>query len=156
MPTVTRGNSHVPALSKSPARDESVVCVGIFSKQGDRVLLFVSPCRRNVFQHSRSIFYQISRSFPLEGRSQSLVIFGVGNYYFYYDDSYWSANTAVIPHSLPSDFPQVLRSEEIRLYLQAGQQPACLWAQNSLSFLFPFKCLPHRLVGQLHVNLLFC
>ena len=32
MPTGTRGNSHVPALSKSPARDESVVCVGIFSK----------------------------------------------------------------------------------------------------------------------------
>ena len=31
MPTVARGNPHVPALSKSPARDESVACVGFFS-----------------------------------------------------------------------------------------------------------------------------
>ena len=143
MSTVTRGNSHVPALSKSPARDESVACVGFFSKQGDRVLLFVSPCRRNVFQHSRSIFYQISRSFPLEGRSQSLVIFGVGNYYFYYDDSYWSANTAVIPHSLPSDFPQVLRSEERRdaavfaSWIVAGVLVGQKFPQFSLPFQMP-------------------
>lgn len=36
------------------------------------------------FEQSRSIFYQISPSFPVEGtcRSQSLVIFGVNNYYF--------------------------------------------------------------------------
>lgn len=30
MPTVARGNPHVPALSKSPAHDESVTCVGFF------------------------------------------------------------------------------------------------------------------------------
>ena len=30
MPTVARGNPHVPALSKSPALDESVACVGFF------------------------------------------------------------------------------------------------------------------------------
>ena len=30
MPTVARGNQPVPALSKSPAHDESVACVVFF------------------------------------------------------------------------------------------------------------------------------
>ena len=56
MPTVARGNPHVPALSKSPARHESVACVGFFSLSKETEFYYLCRPADETFSSTPVVF----------------------------------------------------------------------------------------------------
>ena len=56
MPTVARGNPHVPALSKSPARDESVACVGFFALSKETEFYYLCRPADETFSSTPVVF----------------------------------------------------------------------------------------------------
>ena len=56
MPTVARGNQHVPALSKSPAHDESVACVGFFFLSRETEFYYLCRLADEAFSSTPIVF----------------------------------------------------------------------------------------------------